>query len=55
MDLITTRVPLRFGLIALLISEASDRPPFVPPPVAKGDHHQACGCEHCVSLRATRR
>lgn len=55
MELITTTVPLRFGLIAVVISEETDRVVYVPPPVARDDHHDRCGCDHCVSVRATRR
>lgn len=55
MELITTTVPLRFGLIAVVISEETDRHLYVPPPVAWDDHHEACGCPTCVSQRATRR
>lgn len=55
MELITTTVPLRFGCQAILISEESDRKIYVPPPVARDDHHEACGCVHCASARVTRR
>ena len=40
---------------AILISEERDRKIYVPPPVARDDHHERCGCVHCVSQRATRR
>lgn len=55
MELLTTTVPLRYGLIAVVVSEESDRKPYVPPPVARDDHHESCGCVHCVSQRASRR
>jgi hypothetical protein len=52
MDLITTTVPLRFGLLAIVVSDDSDRGPYVPTPVARDDHHDRCGCSTCVHQRA---
>jgi hypothetical protein len=43
----TTRVPLHFGLVAEVESEDSDRAPYVPPPIARGEHHEQCGCDAC--------
>jgi hypothetical protein len=51
MELITTHVPLRYGLLAIVISDESDRGPYVPTPVARDDHHEQCGCPTCVHQR----
>ena len=50
--LLTTHVPLRFGLAADIISEAEDRSTYVPPTVRPGEHHARCLCPLCVRLRA---
>ena len=49
------RVPLKYGCVAEVLTEDSDRPPYVPPPVQEQEHHPACRCERCQSRRATQR
>jgi len=56
MPLTLLRLPLPLGFVAeILADDDHDRLPYIPPPVAKGDHHETCGCEICVSQRALRR
>jgi len=50
----TIQVPLGYGLVALLVSEESDRPVYVPPPIARADHHDRCGCQACVASRSVK-
>ncbi len=45
------RVPLKFGLVAQVVTDDSDRPPYVPPPIAPGEHAESCGCVQCVMAR----
>lgn len=43
--------PLKYGLAATIVTDESDRPVYVPPPVARGDHAATCGCPACVMAR----
>lgn len=47
----TLQVPLKYGLVAAVITEESDRVVYVPPPVAYGEHAATCGCPDCRLLR----
>ena len=49
------RLPLRFGLVAVIVSDEQDRPPYVPPPMTDREHHERCGCDRCVGQRVLRR
>lgn len=45
----SAHVPLRYGLVADVVTEESDRPAvYVPPPVTPGAHADACGCLDCL-------
>lgn len=43
----TTRVPLAFGLVADVVSDDTDRAPYVPPPVPTYEHNVRCQCQTC--------
>ena len=56
MEPITIRIPLRYGLVADLVSDPeTERSPYQPPVIPWVDHHPQCQCGNCVSLRGTRR
>jgi hypothetical protein len=42
------RVPLKYRCAAVIVTEDSDRPMYIPPPIPKYDHHVDCGCPLCV-------
>ncbi len=44
-------VPLKYGLVADVVTADGDRPVYVPPPVARGAHAETCGCPECVMRR----
>lgn len=44
-------IRLTYGLVATVRTEETDRPVYVPPPVAYGDHAATCGCRDCALLR----
>lgn len=45
-------MPLTYGCVAVIITEDSDRLPYVPPPIARDEHAtDTCGCPDCVMLR----
>jgi hypothetical protein len=48
-------VPLKFGLVAHVVTESDDRPPYVPPPVARGEHAETCGCKGCAIERSMKK
>jgi hypothetical protein len=45
------RVLLKYGLVADVVTEETDRPVYVPPPVDRGAHAETCGCAACVVAR----
>lgn len=49
------RYPLNYGLVAEIVTDESDRPPYVPPPVKDHEHAATCRCDRCQSKRATTR
>jgi hypothetical protein len=48
----TTRVPLAFGLVADVVSDETDRLPFVPPPLKEYEHDDRCRCDKCRAAAA---
>lgn len=48
---VAIRVPLKFNLVAEIVSDESDRSIYIPPPVHNADHHETCGCPVCVHAR----
>lgn len=43
---------LKFGLTAQVITEETDRSPYVAPPLPHYEHdQQTCGCENCRRAR----
>ena len=45
------RYPLKYGCVAHVVIDDSDRPPYVPPPIPKYEHAPNCGCGACVAVR----
>lgn len=41
---------LKYGLVAAVVVDDTDRPAYVPPPVAHEDHAATCRCPSCVAL-----
>jgi hypothetical protein len=54
MDRATLRIPLRHGLVAILVSEDTERSVYVPPPLARGEHHERCQCSACIAMRSVK-
>jgi len=52
MTTMTIRVPLKFHCVAEVQVDADERSAYVPPPVARGEHHERCRCEECHAARA---
>lgn len=44
-------MPLKYGLVAAVVSDDTDRAVYVPPPVARGEHAESCGCPDCAMKR----
>jgi len=50
--IVLERISLCFGLVADIVTDETDRPAMTPPLIPHGEHHDRCGCEACVRLRA---
>jgi len=52
----TVSVPLKFGLKAEVLTEDTDRAPYVAPPLPHYEHDAAhCRCEPCTRARTADR
>jgi hypothetical protein len=44
------REPQRYGLVAVVLSEETDREKYHPPPVPRDEHAVDCRCDDCKML-----
>ena len=51
----TIRLALKFGLVADVLLEESDRGVYAPPVIPREEHAASCGCEACVLVRGLKR